>query len=84
MINLLANNILDGLYGRWSNYVYTEGTGNNLMLEELNAKDKKHYLNFSFHILQVLPHSMSVKEVIDLENKYKEIYLTRTFGLNKN
>ena len=32
----------DGLYGRWSSYVYTEGTGNNLMLEDLKEKDEKY------------------------------------------
>lgn len=74
----------DGLYGRWTSYVYTEGTGNNIMLEEFKEKDEQHYKNYYFHILRVLPQSMSVDEVIQQENKYKTMYLTRIYGLNKN
>lgn len=74
----------DGLYGRWSSYVYTEGTGNNLMPEDLKEKDEKHFKNYYFHILKVLPQSMSIDDVIQLENKYKTMYLTRIYGLNKN
>ena len=74
----------DGLYGRWETYVNTEGTGNNVMLKELNDGDKEHYLNYSFHILRVLPHSMDVAEIIKLESMYKEIYMSKIYGLNKN
>ena len=74
----------NGLYGRWSSYIYTEDTGNNLMLKELKEKNEKHYLNYSFHILRVLPQSMSVDEIIRLESNYKDMYLTKIYGLNKN
>ena len=74
----------DGLYGRWHSYIYTEGTGNNLMLEELKIKNEKHYINYTFHILRVLPKSISIDEVIKLETKYKDMYLTKIYGLNKN
>lgn len=74
----------NGLYGRWETYINTEGTGNNVMLMELNAEDERHYINYTFHILRILPQSMSNEEIIKLESKYKEMYMTKVHGLNKN
>ena len=53
-------------------------------IKELQEKDGKHSLNYTFHILRVLPKSMSIDEVLKLEIKYKEMYLTKVYGLNKN
>ena len=74
----------DGLYGRWFSYVQTEGDGGNLMLKELKIKEESSYLNFKFIILKTLPLGMPQSEIIQVESEYKEKFLTRKFGLNKN
>ena len=73
----------DGLYGRWRSYIQT-GDGGNLMLKELKEKDKEHYVNYNFMILKTLPIKMNPKEIQNIESDYKEKYLTRKYGLNKN
>jgi len=67
----------ENLYGRWKNYAASGDGGNKLLLGR--APDM-----FQFSILQRVSPDMESREVIDLENSWKERLHTREFGLNLN
>lgn len=73
----------DGVWQRWAEYV-TSRHGGNKYLKELCDKTKNHHENFRFSVLQSLPSNISNKEVIALENLYKNKLGSRSFGLNAN
>ena len=68
----------DNILGRWLNYK-TSGDGGNKYLKKRNPE------NFRFTILQRVSPDMPAKEVIQIENSWKERLHTRyPFGLNDN
>jgi len=67
----------EGIYGRWSAYAQS-GHGGNLELQGLDQN------NFQFSILEIVPATTTVDDVIDCENRWKEKLGTRQFGLNRN
>ncbi len=72
----------DSLFQRWKTYVETKH-GNNKRLINYLKEHPDYYHQFS--ILQVIPKTILQKEVIDLENLYKEKLGTRLAnGLNEN
>ncbi|MDH5479588.1 MAG: GIY-YIG nuclease family protein [Nitrosomonas sp.] len=73
----------DGIWQRWGEYAKS-GHGGNELLKALCSKDACYCKNFQFTILQSLPSNMSNKDVISVENFYKQKLGTRVFGLNKN
>lgn len=74
-----------GIWNRWSAYVQTGGHGGDVELEELLAREGEGYArNFSWIILETLPLRITDKEAITRENVYKEKFLTREFGYNRN
>lgn len=73
----------EGILGRWKSYART-GHGNNDQLKELLRDNKDYRLNFRFTILRTLPKSLTKREVIEVEKRYKEKLGTRAFGLNSN
>lgn len=72
-----------GILGRWKTYTQT-GHGNNDQLKELHKDNQDYCKNFRFTILRTLPKSLTNREVIEVENLYKEKLGTRAFGLNSN
>ncbi len=75
----------DGLLGRWSVYVSTGGHGNNKGIIEHLKNSKHSSRNFQFSVLQVLPKSLSDKQIIDTETLWKKKLLTyEPFGMNQN
>lgn len=64
-----------GIYGRWSSYA-KNGHGGNQKLIDLDP-DK-----FKFSILEIVPATTAIEDVIDCENRWKEKLGTRKFGLN--
>lgn len=74
----------EGIWGRWKNYVFTKGHGNNKILKkEINRNSKACY-NFEFSVLALLPKSISPDEAIKKENHFKRKLGTKAFGLNGN
>ncbi|MEF1220701.1 GIY-YIG nuclease family protein, partial [Photobacterium damselae] len=73
----------EGLWQRWSEYAKT-GHGGNKQLKELCIADPLYARNFKFTVLQTLPSNVSNRDVINLENLYKQKLGTRAFGLNAN
>jgi hypothetical protein len=74
----------DGIWGRWSKYVSTNGHGNNKTLKELVKADKNYADNFKFSILMLLPSTITADEAIKKERLFKNKLGTNSFGLNNN
>ena len=75
---------MDGIWGRWSDYVKTNGHGGNKSLKELVASDKDYAYNFRFSILMLLPSNVTSKEAILKEQLFKKKLGTNSFGLTNN
>ncbi len=72
------------IWQRWSNYA-KDGHGGNVELKELlkvNGEDYKQ--NFKYSILEVCNMNLGNEYIIERETHWKEVLLTRRFGLNKN
>ena len=74
----------EGIWGRWSNYVKTNGTGGNKQLKALVAGDKDYAFNFRFSILMLLPKTITPDQAIEKELLLKKKLGTNSFGLNNN
>ncbi len=74
----------DGIWGRWVNYVFTNGHGNNKMLIDLLKNDPTYCFNFHFSILMLLPRTITPDEAIKKERLFKNKLGTNAFGLNSN
>jgi len=74
----------EGIWGRWSNYVKTNGTGGNKQLKALVAGDKDYAFNFRFSILMLLPKTITPDQAIEKELLFKKKLGTNSFGLNNN
>lgn len=72
-----------GFFGRWKTYVKTQHGGNKEFIKLLEDEPSR-YKDFTYSILRTLPRTMTAKEVIAVEQKYKEILGSRAFGLNSN
>ena len=76
-----------GIWSRWCGYSCSGHGGNDelvALIEEKGLEYARSY--FQFSILEILPMTMSADSVIDRENHWKDILLTRTKygGYNKN
>lgn len=72
------------LWKRWKDYVYTFHGGNKLLKELIEEDSAYIRQNFKYSILEVLPPNIEKNAVIDRENYWKELLLTRKFGYNDN
>ena len=74
----------DCIWQRWLDYA-KNGHGENKELKELlkhNGEDYRY--NFKYSILEVCNINLGNEYVIDRETYWKEVLLTRKFGLNRN
>jgi hypothetical protein len=72
------------IWQRWSNYA-KDGHGGNVELKELlKANGEEYKYNFKYSILEVCNMNLGNEYIISRETHWKEVLLTRTFGLNKN
>lgn len=69
------------ILNRWKSYVKT-GNGNNKELKNLEFKHIKE--NFRFSILDIFKSTTDVQTIIERENWWKEVLLSRKFGYNAN
>ena len=72
-----------GIWQRWSEYVATFHGGNKRLID-LCATADGYYKNFKFSVLQALPSNITQKEIVAIENLYKQKLGTRAYGLNSN
>jgi hypothetical protein len=70
-----------GILGRWVAYAKS-GHGGNKKLRELLSSGPGYARNFRFTILQTLDKSLTDREVIRFEERYKAKLGSRVFGLN--
>jgi len=75
----------NGIWGRWSSYVYSHH-GNNIDLVELFKDRNEKYFrdNFKFAILEVISAVKTKEDVINKESLWKRKLFTREFGYNRN
>ena len=75
-----------GLWKRWSDYIYSKGSGGNVGLNELLEGKPDDYAerNYKFSLLEFFSTKVSTDYVISRENFWKEVLMTRRFGLNLN
>ncbi len=74
----------DCIWQRWSNYA-KDGHGGNVELKELLKNNGSEYrYNFKYSILEVCNMNLGNEYIISRETHWKEVLLTRRFGLNKN
>lgn len=66
----------EGIWGRWRDYVKSEGTGDNVELKKIIEKDPSRKYYFQFSILSVIPHSGNMeadsKRARDMEILFKK------------
>ena len=72
-----------GIWQRWSDYANTFHGGNNKLID-LCKTDKNYYKHFRYSVLQTLPSNITQKEIVKIENLYKEKLGTKAHGLNDN
>lgn len=72
------------IWQRWSNYA-KDGHGGNVELKELLRSNGAGYKEFfKYSILEVCNMNLGNEYIISRESHWKEVLLTRKFGLNKN
>ena len=70
------------IWQRWSNYAKT-GHGGNAELKNLLVENGQEYAyNFKYSILEVCNMNLGNEYIIERETHWKEVLLTRKFGLN--
>jgi len=74
----------EGIWGRWSKYVNSNGHGDNKTLKELIENSPNYADNFQFSILMLLPRTITAVEAIKKERLFKNKLGTNSFGLNNN
>lgn len=72
------------IWQRWSEYA-KNGHGGNVELKELLRENGEEYkFNFKYSVLEICNMSLGNEYIIGRENHWKEVLMTRRFGLNKN
>lgn len=73
----------NGIWQRWNDYSKTKHGGNKTLIELCNSSEN-YQKNCQYTIPQSLPSNLSSREVIKIENLYKEKFVTRAHVLNEN
>lgn len=74
----------DCIWQRWSEYA-KNGHGGNVELKELLKQHGEDYkYNFKYSVLEICNMSLGNEYIIARENHWKEVLMTKKFGLNKN
>ncbi|WP_455670669.1 GIY-YIG nuclease family protein [Phocaeicola faecalis] len=75
----------DGIWGRWKEYVATNGHGGNKSLKSLLDEDWEYACKyFQFSILMLLPKTVTADEAVRKEQLFKTKLGSNSFGLNNN
>ncbi len=72
------------LWQRWSEYAKNGHGGNNELKELLRENGEDYKYNFKYSILEICNMSLGNEYIINRETHWKEVLMTRKFGLNKN
>ena len=75
---------MNGIWGRWCSYS-ENGHGDNKELKALLEEKGGAYAdNFQYAILEIADPLDTKEQVIERENHWKDVLLSRTFGYNSN
>lgn len=74
----------DGIWHRWVRYAKDGHGGNKEIKDLLKDKGDKYSSNFQFSVLEVCDLNANNDYVTSRESHWKNVLLTREFGLNKN
>lgn len=74
----------DCIWQRWKEYAKNGHGGNSELKKLLSTKNDDYKNNFKFSVLEVCNMNLGNNYIIERENYWKEVLLTRKFGLNKN
>ena len=72
------------IWQRWTGYAKNGHGGNAELKELLKIYGEDYKYNFKYSILEVCNMNLGNDYIIDRETHWKEVLLTRKFGLNKN
>ncbi len=73
-----------GIWARWKCYAETNCVAGNVALEQLFLQDPAFGQNMRFSILQTLSKTATKRDVVSIEQRFKEKLGTRAHGLNRN
>ncbi|QDU39205.1 hypothetical protein Mal4_35420 [Maioricimonas rarisocia] len=73
-----------GIWQRWSSYAQTGHGGNKELRAMLKEHGSDYAHNFQFSLLEMCDINASTDYIISRESHWKEVLLTRDFGLNWN
>jgi len=73
----------EGFWGRWRQYANT-GHGGNVLLRKIIERDSSYPRGFRYSVLQILPKTMALEEILRREKIYKTKLGSRAKGLNSN
>ena len=73
----------EGIWQRWSEYAKI-WYGGNTELKKLYDEDAGYNRHFYYCVLQALPSNVTQREIVKIENLYKEKFGSRMHGLNLN
>jgi len=74
----------DGIWQRWTSYTKDGHGGNAELRDLLRERGENHAQNFQFSLLEVCDLYSSNDYVIARETYWKQVLMSREFGLNKN
>ena len=72
------------IWQRWSSSAKNGHGGNAELKDLLDVHGQEYKYNFKYSILEVCNMNLGSEYIIDRETHWKEVLLTRRFGLNKN
>lgn len=74
-----------GIWNRWQSYIYSGHAGNDQLYTLIQQKGIEYARqNFKFAILEILPMGLADSIIIDRENRWKNILMSKDFGYNSN
>jgi hypothetical protein len=74
----------NGIWGRWCSYSQTGHGGNKEIRQLLRKQGMEHAENFQFAILETGDSRATDDDILARESHWKNVLLTREFGLNAN
>lgn len=75
----------NGVWQRWSTYVYTDGHGGDVALKKLIESSPDYSKNFVFTVIEsFFNRDGNALYILERENYWKKVFGTRAFGNNKN
>ena len=75
----------NGTWSRWSEYVYTNGHGNDCELKQLVESQPDYAKNFRFSIIEVFLNKDDTSPyILERERYWKEVFRSKIFGYNDN